>query len=276
MSCSNKIVVFDLDETLGYFVELGMFWDALQDYLNHNKADTLDIKLDQHLFNEVLDLYPEFLRPNIVNILNYLKKKKERTHCSKIMIYTNNQGPEDWAKYIIGYFENKLDYKIFDQIIAAFKVNGKHVEICRTTHMKTHQDLIRCTQIPENTSICFLDDVFYPAMSNHNIYYINIKPYTHDLSFDTMIKRFIGSNILTNIKNEQNKTEFHNHIFNYMKRYRYTYVKKDPSSLTIDKILSKKIMHHLKLFFSIKSTSVKTRRHKSIKNKTQKIHKKLV
>ena len=25
-----KIVVFDLDETLGCFVELGMFWDALE------------------------------------------------------------------------------------------------------------------------------------------------------------------------------------------------------------------------------------------------------
>ena len=27
---SNRIIVFDMDETLGYFVELGMFWDALQ------------------------------------------------------------------------------------------------------------------------------------------------------------------------------------------------------------------------------------------------------
>jgi hypothetical protein len=29
-----KIVVFDLDETLGYFTELGIFYDCLKKYLN--------------------------------------------------------------------------------------------------------------------------------------------------------------------------------------------------------------------------------------------------
>jgi hypothetical protein len=28
-----KIVVFDLDETLGYFTEFGIFWDCLKNYL---------------------------------------------------------------------------------------------------------------------------------------------------------------------------------------------------------------------------------------------------
>ena len=31
-----KIVVFDLDETLGCFIEVGIFWDALEDYYGHN------------------------------------------------------------------------------------------------------------------------------------------------------------------------------------------------------------------------------------------------
>ena len=31
----EKIVVFDLDETLGNFVELGMFWNALEDFHRH-------------------------------------------------------------------------------------------------------------------------------------------------------------------------------------------------------------------------------------------------
>ncbi len=33
MTKQCKIVVFDLDETLGCFVELGMFWDALNSTL---------------------------------------------------------------------------------------------------------------------------------------------------------------------------------------------------------------------------------------------------
>ena len=72
--CTSKIVVFDLDETLGYFMELGMFWDALKAYIKHKQINEPINKL---LFNKVLDLYPEFLRPNILNILNYLKKKKQ-------------------------------------------------------------------------------------------------------------------------------------------------------------------------------------------------------
>ena len=109
MSCISKIVVFDLDETLGYFMELGMFWDALKGYIKYAKHNKINI--DQKLFNNILDLYPEFLRPNIIEILNYLKKKKQSNHCNKLMIYTNNQGPVEWATYIMNYFNKKINYE---------------------------------------------------------------------------------------------------------------------------------------------------------------------
>jgi hypothetical protein len=241
MNCSSNIVVFDLDETLGYFMELGMFWDALKSYIIH--TNTKKITIDQTLFNKILDLYPEFLRPNIIGILNYLKKKKERNHCHKLMIYTNNQGPVEWAKYIMNYFETKINYKIFDQIIAAFKVQGKQIELCRTTHMKTHSDLIKCTKIPENTHICFLDDVFYPDMSNENIYYINVKPYVHDLDFNEMITRFLNSGVV------DDPTSCREHILAFMKRYNYIYVGKTGPAQEVDKVVSKKILQHLHIFF---------------------------
>jgi hypothetical protein len=166
-----KIVVFDLDETLGYFTELGIFWDCLKHYLKQENNKTI---LTQSDFNDVLDLFPEFLRPNIINILTYLKKRKESKCCHKMMIYTNNTGPPEWVHYIISYFESKIKYKLIDQLISAFKINGKQVEICRTTHSKTHQDFIKCTKVNANTEICFLDDNIYPEMIHKNIYYINI------------------------------------------------------------------------------------------------------
>ena len=273
MNCSSNIVVFDLDETLGYFMELGMFWDALKAYIKNKNSKKITI--DQALFNNILDLYPEFLRPNIIGILNYLKKKKERNHCHKLMIYTNNQGPVEWAKYIMNYFETKINYKIFDQIIAAFKVQGQKVELCRTTHMKTHSDLIKCTKIPENTHICFLDDVFYPDMSNENIYYINVKPYVHDLDFNEMITRFLNSGINGLI---DDPTSCRGHILAFMKRYNHTYVEKDAKEMAVDITLSKKILQHLQLFFNkrnkiIKQTTTnktKTQKDRRIKNKTLK------
>ena len=262
MNCGSKIVVFDLDETLGYFVEFGMFWDTLKNYyknLNPNKNPVFD----QHLFNKLLDLYPEFIRPNILNILNYLKRKKQDKHCHKLMIYTNNQGPPEWAQQIKCYFEDKMNTSLFDQIIGAFKVNGKQFELSRTTHMKTHKDFISCTKIPETTQICFIDDVFHPGMSNDNIYYIHIKPYTYDLTFDTIVERFVGSGLL----HVDSPTSMKEAIITGMKRYNYTYVEKAQLEHEIDAMLSKKILHHLHTFFNRKLL-IKSRLGKTIKNKT--------
>ena len=40
-----KIVVFDLDETLGYFTEYGIFWDSLENYLKMEVYKCLVVKL---------------------------------------------------------------------------------------------------------------------------------------------------------------------------------------------------------------------------------------
>jgi hypothetical protein len=258
-----KIVVFDLDETLGYFTELGIFWDCLKNYLKIKNANKT---LSQTDFNNILDLYPEFLRPNIINILTYLKNKKQSKCCHKMMIYTNNNGPPEWAHHIISYFESKIKYKLIDQIIAAFKINGKQVEICRTTHNKTHNDLIMCTKIPANTEICFLDDMFHPGMVNENIYYINIKPYYYDLKFNEMIHKF--KNSVCGKKMNLDDDSFDKIMTSEFKRYNYECLDKNLKEYEIDKVLGKQIMTHLQEFFN-NSSKNKTRRNTIKKNKTR-------
>jgi hypothetical protein len=249
-----KIVVFDLDETLGYFTEFGIFWDSLAQYLKQKKAI-----LTQNNFDDILDLFPEFLRPNIINILTYLKTKKLSKCCHKMMIYTNNNGPKEWAHHIIKYFEKKINFKLIDQVIAAFKINGKNVEIYRTTHDKTHKDFIRCTKIDQSAEICFLDDTFYPEMVNDNIYYINIKPYYHDLPFDVMMKRFLDSSV--GKKLVSNIDEFKLKITEYINHYKYECLNKDPKEYEIDEILGKHIINHLQEFFN------KSKKNKTVKKK---------
>ena len=51
-----KIVVFDLDETLGYFTQYGIFWDCLTNYIKLKGKP----QLSQSTFDETLDLFPEF------------------------------------------------------------------------------------------------------------------------------------------------------------------------------------------------------------------------
>ena len=259
-----KIVVFDLDETLGYFTQYGIFWDSLTNYIKiKNKSS-----LSQTDFDDVLDLFPEFLRPNIINILTYLKSKKKTNCCHKMMIYTNNTGPREWARHIIGYFEGKINYKLVDQIIAAFKINGKRVEICRTTQNKTHKDLIKCTKIPVDAEICFMDDSFYPEMANDNIYYINIKPYYYDLKFEVMLERFNKSEIGKQIIN--NDENFNDLMMEHIKLFKYTVIEKDDKEYDVDKVLGKHIVSHLQTFFnrSTKNRTIKNRGNR--KNKTLK------
>ena len=256
-----KIVVFDLDETLGYFTEFAIFWDCLMYYLKNKNDQTLT----QSDFNDILDLFPEFLRPNIINILNYLKNKKQSLCCHKMMIYTNNSGPKEWAHHIIDYFSKKINYKLFDQLISAFKINGKVVEVCRTTHDKTYNDFIKCTKLPINAEICFLDDTFYPEMANDNIYYINVKPYYHDLQFDYMLDKFSKSDIGKKIIN--NDEDFIKIMTDNIKLYKYDCIDKESNEYEMDKIVGKQIIKHLQDFFN------KTKKNKTIKNKKIKNYK---
>jgi hypothetical protein len=273
----KKIVVFDLDETLGYFVELGIFWDSLHNYA---KSVSMDIKttFTQSFFNSVLDIFPEFIRPNIMSILHYVKVKKLTKQCHGVMIYTNNQGPKEWANFIKNYFENKLKYALFNHIISAFKVNGKIVEFCRRSHDKTIKDFMRCSKLPENIDVCYLDDVYFPEMNADNVYYIKINPYTHDLSFDLMIRRFINHDISKKLFfGTHTEKEFSDFMKNNMNNYEFACMEKSKEEYEIDKIITKKTMEHLQSFFnknkrtnSPPSGNKKTFKNRSYRTKTRK------
>ena len=237
MPRKTRIVVFDLDETLGYFSELGLFWDGLENYSK--------VKLHDEDMYVLLDTYPEFLRPSILPILNYLKYQKKSGACSKIMIYTNNQGPKSWAISIKNYFENKLQYKLFDKVIGAFKVGNKQIEPSRTTHEKTVSDFFNCTKLPSNSQICFLDDQYHPEMAGDNVYYIHLKPYKYTLFSDEMIDRFFKCSLKKYVKDQENFRVF---MTKYMKGYSYDY--KSDEEQEVDRIISKKIVEHLQSFFA--------------------------
>ena len=236
----KKVVVFDLDETLGSFGQFGSFCMLLDDYYNDdNKA--------YNMFNDLLDLYPEYPRPYILNVLRYLLQKKKDGKCKAVMIYTNNQGERAWVEHIKTYFETKLKSKIFEQIISAFKVDGKIVEVNRTTHDKTIDDFFRCTKLPKDVEICFVDDLFHPKMEDENVYYIHVKGYKHYLPSSVIIKRFLNSSLAKEMKNNNaEKEKFTDFMMN---RLKYNITEKDPDEQEVDVIISKKMLEHMKSFF---------------------------
>ena len=83
----GKYIIFDVDETLGYFSQLGSFIDAISFYNKDFSGSVYE------RFNEILDLFPEFVRPKMIETLKYIHEKKVSGTCSGAFIYTNNQGP---------------------------------------------------------------------------------------------------------------------------------------------------------------------------------------
>ena len=239
----KKIVVFDLDETLGSFIEISMFWNALEEYYGR--------KLENEYFYNLLNVFPEFLRPNIINILNYLKDKKINNECDQIMIYTNNQGPTSWVYMISNYFNQTINYQLFDKIIAAFKVNGKIVEMNRTSHGKSVNDLIRCTKIQTNTEICFIDDQYHPLMNHENVYYIHLKPYMFSMPYQEMAERYFEKE---KINIPEKKEIFVKKIVEYMNNYNFNINPKSNEEKEVEKVITKQIMIHLEDFFKKKKS----------------------
>jgi hypothetical protein len=190
-----------------------------------------------------MDLYPEFSRPNIHNILKYLLQKKKENKCQSLMIYTNNTGEKKWAEHIKNYYEYKLNSKIFEQIIAAFKVNGKIVEVNRTTHDKCVGDFFRCTKLSPDIEICFIDDLHHPKMVHDNVYYIHVKEYKHNLPANEMLTRFLNSPLSIDIKNKDDFKQYS--LFNL----KYNIIEKNKQEQEIDIIIGKKMLEHIKEFF---------------------------
>ena len=236
---SPKVVVFDLDETLGYFTEFGIFYQMLVRHLN------VPLVLHQQLFNAVFDLYPEYLRPDILNILDYLKRKKKSGECHKVLIYTNNRGSPKWREMIKEYFHKKLNYPLFDRIVGAFKVNGRVIEVCRTTNDKTTDDLIRCAKLPEKSHICFIDNTEYELMDN--VYYIKLNTYIHNLSMKVVVNRFLASSVFRKIGGDA--AAFVRYIQSNLSMYTYECSIKVPKEYEIDKIVSKRLAELISEFF---------------------------
>tara|TARA_Y100000389_G_scaffold144318_1_gene142648 strand:- start:7775 stop:8674 length:900 start_codon:yes stop_codon:yes gene_type:complete len=249
----NKVVVFDFDETLGCFVQLGVFCDAIEKLNNK--------KLSKREFFKILNLYPEYFRPHLIPILIFLKQKKIKKELYKVCLYTNNQGPKEWAAKICEYLDKKMNFKLFDKHIGAYKTNGVITEPTRTTHEKTVDDFFNSTNFPFNTKICFIDDVYHPEMDKSNVYYINVEPYKISIPINVLASRYIE-----NIDDDLDLKSFDNYLHNFFNKYDINEFKYNNNINHNDN--GKNILNKLKIFLETKS---KSKKNKSKKNKSKKI-----
>ena len=256
----NKAFVFDLDETLGSFSDLYTLWCGM----NHLKSiKNQPIEEQQPEFNKILDLFPEFIRFGILNILDYLYMKRKKGMCDKIYIYTNNSCNPPWIKYITNYFNYKLNLKdeLFDKVVCAFKINNKIIEMKRTTQDKNINDFINCTLLPRTTEICFIDNTYFNNMVNEKVYYIKPRSYCHPLSTHDIITRFTISELGVRLSNQIDTTDnLYEFMYDWFHLNNAVHGSISKQNVDIDIFVAQKIMYHVKEFFYLTQRNNKTRK----------------
>ena len=189
---TNLVVVFDLDQTIGYFTQIGILIDSIETITKR--------KLKLNEFFKLLDMFPLIFRKGIMKTFELLKLKKKDDNKVKVVIYTNNMGPKTWVHNIRKYIEQKLDYKLFNKTIAAWKVGNKQYEKKRTSHNKRYDDLLNCCNLKKRDKIIFFDDFIHNHMMNNQITYIHNKPYKYDYKFENMVNKIFSSKLNVPLK----------------------------------------------------------------------------
>ena len=247
-SVNHKAVVFDLDETIGHFVQFGIFINLIENYIGNELTSPQQQK--------ILHLYPELFRPGIMKVFKYLKKRQHSN--IKILIYTNNIGPKKWVMMIKKYIEKEVGGKLFDKIIAGYRLGfyGEIQEHSRTTTDKTYSDLVKGGKISSNAKIIFFDDQWHSRMEDEHMEYIRLNPYDITLTLHTFLTRFISSEIGEKILKDP--THFTYHMEETWKKYQFNqrtvYLKNEK------KYTDTKIFKSLKKFLNATPYTRKKRR----------------
>jgi len=163
---SEKNIIFDLDNTLGYF-------EQMIHIMNH-------VELTCH---ELLRLFPDFFRPLLfdffINLISYKKSGKIKS----ILLYSNNNN-DFIVKTIILFIHNTLDFTLFDQVITL-----DHP--LRTKKQKDYTELLLLSNgmLHEESTLCFVDDKIHPLMNTKNTCYIKCESYVNYIHHSVVIDK---------------------------------------------------------------------------------------
>ena len=256
-------VIFDLDETIGHFYQVGKMWEGLKFFE--------DSKFKEPDFHKMLELYPHVFRPGIFKVFHYLKKEKKKNRNMRVIIYSNNMGTPKWANMIKNYIEKKIKYKLFDKVITAWKVNGIIYEKCRRTNEKTYAEIVRCGNLTKKTELFFIDDAYHPRMFNKKTDYMHIKEYKFAYDIDEMVDKYLNSQCCKKLS-KKSLLNLKSKLPNYVRRLDWGYVRyvngDKPSKKEIE--LGDEVLKNIKSFLKEKNKRSLKRKKKTRKKYTRK------
>ena len=246
--------MWDADETLGSFGSL--------DEINILMEKYLDRELTQKELFLLLDIFPEILRPNILKVLSRLKRQKNKKG-AKIIIYTNNNGPDAWIENMKMYIEKKVGTGLFDKVIKAYKIGNKQVETSRTSHSKTYEDLKNCMGVNDIKNVCFIDDQPHELFDDEHVHGLHIPPYFKTFTKDEVTNRLIGSSFVDSNSDPNHLIRFIKNNYNPEKYF------KNGNEILYSELDDAILDNHIKSFFK-KIRASQTRKKSKYHNKTRK------
>lgn len=163
---SEKIIIFDLDHTLGFF-------EQLIHMMNHCR----------HTCHELLCMFPEMFRPLLLDFFKTLVLYKKTGKIKSVILYSNNNNGL-FVNMIMDYIHDFLEYTLFDYVITL-----EHP--LRKSKQKDYHELLLMTRdtIHESSMLCFIDDKIHPLMNIKNVCYIKCEGYNHVVKHSVVIGR---------------------------------------------------------------------------------------
>lgn len=252
----DSCIVFDMDETLGFFAQISRIWITLQE-LNNGDLRSQD-------FYELCNLFPKILRPGIIKTLKYINKYKSK-NVAKIILYTNNTGPSWWPELVVNYIEHKIGNKVFDVIIPGYKRG----QSCRTSALKTYDDLVNCAKISKKLKICFIDDQPHRNLAQHpQVTHIFVNAYNYFYTNTDIFQKLQKLNYYKPIYNDIIRKSLEEYLLEYnSKKEENTDIKTELYNFLKD------VVKIRSLKMSPIKNNKKTKRRKKIKHKRKKTKK---
>jgi hypothetical protein len=153
----DKNIVFDFDETIGYF-------DQIIEMIKYTK------KTSKEEIFDFLKTFPFVFRTSIFDIFCYIVRLKKEKKIKNVILYSNNNN-DVFIGIVLSFIHETLNYNLFDTSISINQTHNKNKNIT---------DLLNYSNglLNKNSSIFFIDDKEYQDMKSIQ-YYIKCESYKY-------------------------------------------------------------------------------------------------
>ena len=194
---SNRIILMDLDETIGSFKDINLVYHYVKRYMN---------------LHELLNIFKkEVFRPHMFDIFEMIANLKRMNEVDKVILYTNNNGGHVWPSKIVQYIHKNIP-DVFDDIIyGLFVVRGNIPDTRRKYYHKHMEDVRRILQVHPGTTFLFFDDMDYQHMHTNDVEYILLNPYYCQLTSGLVLEKLKYHPLFRFLRDALHEYETSNH-----------------------------------------------------------------